>query len=104
MLVRFTCEAHRDVLMFGDIATNMLAMMGHSGAVPGALAAAEVAGALARLQQALAAAPRPVDKETDAEQDDERPAPIPITVRALPLIELLTAASREDARVLWYKV
>lgn len=105
MLVRFTCEAHRDVLMFGDIARALLAMLGHSGATPGALAAAEVAPALARLREALAAGHEPAVRaadQTDDEEGDDRPAPIPMAVRALPLIELLTAASKKDARVLWY--
>ena len=105
MLVRFTCEAHRDVLMFGDIAQALLALMGHSGATPGALAAAEVAPALACLQQALAAGhqpPAPATDQADSETEDDPPTPIPLTTRALPLIELLTAADKADAPVLWY--
>lgn len=110
MLVRFTCEAHREVLLFGDIAKALLAMMGHSGATPGALAADEVAPALARLQQALAAEdvppapapPAPAPDQADSEAEDDPPAPIPLTTRALPLIELLTAADKAEAPVLWY--
>lgn len=105
MLVRFTCEAHREVLLFGDIARALLAMMDHSGTTPGALAADEVAPALARLQQALAAEdapPAPAADQADSEAEDDPPAPIPLTTRALPLIELLTAADKAEARVLWY--
>ena len=105
MLVRFTCEAHRDVLLFGDIAQALLAMMEHSGATPGALAADEVAPALARLQQALAAEdepPAPAPDQADSEAEDEPPTPIPLATRALPLIELLTAADKAAAPVLWY--
>ena len=105
MLVRFTCEAHRDVLLFGDIAQALLAMMGHSGATPGALAAAEVRPALARLRQALAAEdepPAPAPDQADSEAEDDPPAPIPLATRALPLIELLTAADKAEAPVLWY--
>lgn len=105
MLVRFTCEAHRDVLLFGDIAQTLLALMGHSGTTPGALATAEVAPALARLQQALAAEdapPAPATAQADSEAEDEPPVPIPLTTRALPLVELLTAARKAAAPVLWY--
>lgn len=107
MLVRFTCEAHREVLLFGDIAQTLLAMMGHSGTTPGALAADEVAPALARLRQALAAGhqpPAPATDQADSEEEDDPPTPIPLTTRALPLIELLTAADKAEARVLWYSV
>lgn len=105
MLVRFTCEAHREVLLFGDIARALLAMMDHSGTTPGALAADEVAPALARLQQALAAEdapPTPAADQADSEAEDDPPAPIPLTTRALPLVELLTAADKAAAPVLWY--
>ena len=107
MLVRFTCEAHRDVLLFGNIAQALLALMGHSGTTPGALATAEVAPALARLQQALAAghrppAPDPDQADSEEDDDDDPPTPIPLTTRALPLIELLTAADKAEAPVLWY--
>ena len=105
MLVRFTCEAHRDVLLFGDIAQALLALMGHSGTTPGALAADEVRPALARLQQALAAGhqpPAPATDQADSEAEDDPPTPIPLTTRALPLIELLTAAGEAEAPVLWY--
>lgn len=105
MLVRFTCEAHRDVLLFGDIAQALLALMGHSGTTPGALATAEVAPALARLREALAAGhqpPVPATDQADSEAGDDPPAPIPLTTRALPLIELLTAADKAGAPVLWY--
>lgn len=105
MLVRFTCEAHREVLLFGDIAQTLLAMMGHSGTTPGALAADEVAPALARLRQALAAGhqpPAPAPDQADSEEEDDPPTPIPLTTRAQPLIELLTAADKAEAPVLWY--
>ena len=109
MLVRFTCEAYRDVLLFGDIAQALLAMMGHSGTTPGALATAEVRPALARLREALPAGHQPpapatdqAPDQADSEAEDDPPTPIPLTTRALPLIELLTAADKAEAPVLWY--
>ena len=105
MLLRFTCAAHRDVLLFGDIAQALLALMGHSGTTPGALAITEVRPALARLREALAAEdepPAPAPDQADSEAEDDPPAPIPLTTRALPLIELLTAADKAEAPVLWY--
>ena len=92
-------------MLFGDIAQTLLALMGHSGTTPGALATAEVRPALARLQQALAAGqapPAPATDQADNEAEDDPPTPIPLTTRALPLIELLTAADKAEAPVLWY--
>ena len=55
MLVTFSCPAHADITMFGDVAIRLLELMGHSGTVPGALLAEDVAAALARLEAAVAA-------------------------------------------------
>lgn len=57
MLVTFRTDVHADILMFGDIAVQLLKLMGHSGAVPGALLADDVPAALERLRQAVAAQP-----------------------------------------------
>jgi hypothetical protein len=39
MLVTFRTEAYADILMFGDIAVQLLKLMGHSGTAPGTLVA-----------------------------------------------------------------
>lgn len=55
MIVTFRSKAHADIIMFGDIAVNLLKLMGHSGTVPGALLAEDVPAALDRLRKAVAA-------------------------------------------------
>lgn len=101
MLVTFTCKAYADITMFGDVALTMLRMMGHSETVPGAILAEDVPAALGRLKQAVAAAKEePVQRESAQDEDpDERP--VSLANRALPLIELLAAAAREKADVMW---
>ncbi|NMS31594.1 DUF1840 family protein, partial [Vibrio parahaemolyticus] len=42
MLITFRCRSHSNVTMFGDIALDMLKMMGHSGTVPGSISAQDV--------------------------------------------------------------
>lgn len=104
MLVTFTTKAYADITMFGDVALTMLRMMGHSGTVPGAVLADDVPAALERLKAGLAAisdAP-PQEQNSDSDQGtwgEERP--VSLSHRALPLIELLTAASRQHADVMW---
>ncbi|MFV1973803.1 MAG: DUF1840 domain-containing protein, partial [Thiohalobacterales bacterium] len=50
MLVTFTCSAYADITMFGDVAVQLLKMMGHSGTVPGAFRAEDIPVALEKLQ------------------------------------------------------
>jgi len=54
MLVTFSTPAYADITLFGDIAMRFLELMGQSGTVPGALLAADVGGALERLEAGIA--------------------------------------------------
>jgi hypothetical protein len=97
MLVTFTTKAYADITMFGDVAIAMLKMMGHSGTVPGAIRAEDVPTALGRLTAAVnvgASTPPHVDKDAD------EPA-VSTAHRALPLIDLLTAAAKDGCDVMW---
>lgn len=102
MLVTFTCKAYADITMFGDVALGMLRMMGHSEKVPGAILAEDVPEVLHRLKRAIEAAKAPdqgASKEVQDDESDERP--VSLAHRALPLIELLAAATREKCDVMW---
>lgn len=99
MLVTFSCRAYADITMFGHVAVRLLRLMGHSGTVPGALLAADVPAALARLEAGVAATGPPA--EPDEGEDDE--PPVPLAHRALPLIELLRAAAKAEVNVMWDK-
>ncbi|MGB9094794.1 MAG: DUF1840 domain-containing protein [Gallionella sp.] len=103
MLVTFTCKAYADITMFGDVALSMLKMMGHSETVPGALLAEDVPAALDRLKRAIetvkATPTRSESKKADDNDSDE--LPVSLAHRALPLIELLTAAAQQKADVMW---
>lgn len=97
MLVTFTTKAYADITMFGDIALAMLTMMGHSATVPGAIVAEDVPQALSRITAAIEAesASQPVD---DKDADDP---PVSMKNRARPLIELLSAAVKDNTYVMW---
>ncbi len=97
MLVTFTTKAYADITMFGVVAIAMLKMMGHSVTVPSAIRAEDVPEALRRLTSAVEAGkspPPPVDKDT------EEPS-VSTAHRALPLINLLTAAAKDGCGVMW---
>jgi hypothetical protein len=97
MLVTFTTDAYADITMFGDVALAMLKMMGHSATVPGAILAEDVPAALSRLTAAVdsgKASPPVEDKDAD------EPV-VSMANRALPLINLLAAAAKAKAYVMW---
>lgn len=97
MLVTFTTDAYADITMFGDVALALLKMMGHSATVPGAILAEDVPAALSRLTAAIEAgkaAPPVEDKDAD------EPV-VSMANRALPLMNLLAAAAKANAYVMW---
>lgn len=101
MLITFRTKAYSDITMFGDVALKLIRAMGHSGTVPGALGADEVARALTRLRTFVQA-----DKELQADVRDDRDEAegerrVSLAHRALPLIEMLEAAARQGAPVMW---
>ena len=99
MRVTFTTDAYADITMFGDVALALLKMMGHSKTVPGAILAADVPKALSLLKAAINAekSSPPVGKE-----DEDEPM-VSMADRALPLINLLTAAAEAECNVMWNK-
>ncbi len=103
MLITFKTPVHADITMFGDVAKALIRLMGHSGSVPGALLAADIPAALAQLKAAVEANPEaPLDPQRDEERDDEgRAQSVSLKHRALPLIDLLEAAARDEKNVIW---
>ena len=87
--------------MFGEVALQLIALMGHGGSVPGAIAAVDVPAALARLQQALAAASATaaVDAADEANEAGERK--VGLQQRAAPLLAMLGHAVAAKSYVMW---
>jgi hypothetical protein len=97
MLVTFTTKSYADITMFGDIAVSLLKMMGHSGTVPSAILADDVPEALSRLKSALDAQ----TEQTPPQQNNGDEPSVSLHNRAVPLVELLTAAAKEKTDVMW---
>ncbi|EJB8503138.1 DUF1840 domain-containing protein [Vibrio parahaemolyticus] len=105
MLITFRCRSYANVTMFGDIALEMIKMMGHSGTVPGSIPAQDVPDALSKLTSALSAKNAaeenlPTDVDVDEEEEQVEPA-VSLGRRAFPLIELLKSAIKEECEVMW---
>lgn len=101
-LVTFQSRAYNDVVMFGDVGKTLLGMMGMRENLPGALHPDDIPLASHNLRKALgtiAARDDGADAGEDADTDND--AAVPLADRALPLIELLCAAHRERAHVMW---
>jgi hypothetical protein len=105
MLVTFKSDAYADIMMFGDAAHRLLKMMGHSGTVPSAILAEDVPAALDRLKRAIEegkSGSQESGPETGGNDPDDQT--ISLAYRAIPLIELLTAAAKKHCDVMWDKV
>ena len=110
MLVRFHSKASGSVTMFGDIAAELLRLMGMSGMVPGAVLARDVPQALRRLRQAVESSegdriPQPArqkDLNREGEKhEDDKALQVNLRTRAYPLVKLLEAAAAEKCDVIW---
>jgi hypothetical protein len=103
MLVTLHSKAWSSITMFGDVAVTLLKMAGHSGTIPGAMPAADIPSAVARLNQALAATPEEESAPSvpSSAEDTDEPEPVGLRLRAYPLIQLLSAAAKQDCDVMW---
>lgn len=106
MIVRFSTRVGA-FTMHGDAAVSLLRAMGHSGTVPGAILAAELPEALAKLRTALAAhadEPPPAERDNwdDGDEDvEKRPPPISLRMRAVPLLDMIETAIARDSDLMW---
>ncbi len=111
MLIKFKTDAYADITMFGDVAKQLLKMMGHSGTVPSAILADDVPAALSRLKHAVEGGKASASTDSAAsadtgfsEADPDDDQAVSLAYRAIPLIELLTAAARKKRDVMWEKL
>ena len=105
MLVTFRTKGYANITMFGDVAKQLLELMGLSGTVPSALKAEDVGAALAHLETAIAerraadTADQPDSRRTG--DDYDAPRKVSLSQRAVPLLELLRAAAQKNHDVMW---
>ena len=110
MLVKFS-TSFGQLLMQGEPAIALIELGGHSGTVPSAVLAAELPGFLAKLQAGLELqgdqeSPPPPVKEPGAgweEEEEPRERPIKLRLRAVPLLDMLDTAIKQQSDLLWEK-
>ena len=100
MLVKFQGENTGAIITFGNVAEQLLKMMGMSGKLEGAMTEEEVPGALAKLEAAVAAQKgQPAGGDDDNNDDDDNS--VSIATRAVPIIDLLKEAKAKGGYVMW---
>jgi hypothetical protein len=103
MIVRFSTRAGA-LTMHGDAAVALLRAMGHSGTVPGAILAPDLAEALANLRRSLetqAELPSPPPAAAEGEEREDAPPPVTLRMRAVPLIEIIETAIARGSDLMW---
>jgi hypothetical protein len=108
MLITFQSQASGDVMMFGDVAKQMLRIMGKEPADKGIITAVQLPDAIAALTEAIAADKAAWSERsaagrggTDAAQEDGGELFVSASHRARPLLELLERSLTADKPVLW---
>lgn len=100
MLVTFSSKSYADITMFGDVALQLLKLMGRRTTVPSALLAEDVPAALVLLQAAIETAKQLPEPEESVDDEDES-SPVSLPQRALPLIDMLKAAAQDKSDIMW---
>jgi len=100
MLVTFSCPAHPDIIIFGDLAVRLLKLMGRSSTVPSALLAEDVKAALQRLESAMKEVRQLPESEASALCWGDGSELI-LPHQALPIIKLLKVARKTKCHVIW---
>lgn len=103
MLVIFTSNAHSDIMMFADTAEKLIEMMGHSGTIPGAVAAKDVSEVLERLKKAVAFHDNESPDEHQDDEEENKEIKVSLASRAFPLVKMLENAAKEKEPVMWHK-
>lgn len=108
MIVTFQSKASGDVIMFGDVAQQMMEIMGKAAGDQGIVTVEQLPEALARLKAAIVA-----DKERRRDQVEEEQPPFEVAAdgrhrpyvnlaqRATPLVDLLEWSLKKRVPVVW---
>lgn len=100
-MIRFTSPAAASVSMFEKDAKALIRLMGHSGTIPSAIRAEDVATALQHLEAALKAQAAQTESPAYQPQEDATESAVSTNIRAYPLLQLLKAAIAKQKNVMW---
>jgi hypothetical protein len=103
MIVTFKSPAAGDVIMFGDVAQQMMKIMGKDASEKGIVTVEQLPEAIARLRAAIAAdkAQRAGVAEDDQPLEPGRQINVNLAQRAVPLLDLLEWSLKKRKSVTW---
>jgi hypothetical protein len=93
MLMAFHSMAAGEILMFGDVARQLLELMGKEPLDEGVVTVEQLPEAIARLKAVIA--------EGEPDRDDDDPSHVGLARRAFPLVALLERSLKRGKPVLW---
>jgi hypothetical protein len=103
MLIEFASKQSASVLMFGDVAKELVRLMGFTESLPNAVAAEDIPKALARLKAGLEAHEQAQRSSDHADEEDDGTPSVSLSKRAMPLIQMLEKAQKSGDHVTWGK-
>ena len=105
MLITFSCEVYKNVVMFGDVGRRLLDMMGYGGTLNGIIRVDDIASVRSRLRNALDHVSANQTEQTTANnnpnQDDDENSKVSLEHRAFPLFDMFDAAEKEKCDITW---
>lgn len=103
MLITFSTRArYPDITMLGDTALHLISLMGKRMTVSGTVAYEDISDVLERLRLRLEDEVDDADDSLD-EDGEGQEEKVPISVRAVPIIEMLEAAQQDSVPIVWHE-
>lgn len=104
MLVKFHSSVAGEIFMFAPVARALLEIIGKRPEARGVITAEQLADAIARLRQAVAAGgslPLACEPPPQLDREGRPETPVSLSRRAFPLIDMLQRTQRDDGYLLW---
>lgn len=103
MLYKFKSRAAADLIMLEPQGRQIVTIMGKTPGASGIVTAAQIPGAIAALEAAVAAeeARPPVNDADDEATEQERAEAVRLRQRVAPFIEMLRRSAAEEVDVVW---
>lgn len=105
MIVTFKSKAAGDVIMFGDVAQQLMKTMGKDADAKGIITPEQLPAAIAALKSVVEAGRnQPAAADADEEKESQVPAMarnVTLAQRAVPLLELLEWSLKKNTPVTW---
>jgi hypothetical protein len=98
VLIKFESKKAASFIMQGQIAEQVLALVGQGGRTEGSISGRAITEAIASLEKALVQQSEFAEESSDEEAEQEH---ISLNVRAAPLREMLRHALQIDSYVMW---